>query len=91
MNRNANDSAPVATPAVQGEGDYEAAHRYRDEVKDFLAHSDIEQLAHEAAPESAKQERELALAEEAGKARSKGEAGADAGIMYPGRGGDKPE
>lgn len=78
-------AATQSQRSVQGEGDYEAAHRYRDEVQDFLANSDIEQLAHDAAPDSARQERELALAEDAGKSRSKGEAAADAGIMYPHR------
>lgn len=70
---------------VQGEGDYEAARRYREEVKEYLEHSDVDERARAAAPESPKQERELALAEEQGKTRSKGEDPVDAGLMYPGR------
>lgn len=70
---------------IQGEGDYEAARRYREEVKQFLAKSDVDQLAREASPESAKQERELTLAEDVGKNRSKGDDPVDVGMMYPGR------
>lgn len=70
---------------VQGEGDYEAARRYRDEVKEYLEHSNVAERARAAEPESAKQERELALAEEQGKTRSKGDDPVDVGLMYPGR------
>jgi hypothetical protein len=84
-------SPPSTTPrgdpraSVQGEGDYQAAHRYREQVQEFLKHSDVDERARAAAPDSAKQERELALAEEQGKHRSKGEDPADIGLMYPGR------
>jgi len=70
---------------VQGEGDYEAARRYREEVKEYLEHSNVDERARAAKPDSAKQERELALAEEQGKTRSKGEDPVDVGLMYPGR------
>jgi len=70
---------------VQGEGDYEAARRYRDEVKEYLERSDVDERARAAKPDSAKQERELALAEEQGKTRSKGDDPVDVGLMYPGR------
>ena len=70
---------------VQGEGDYEAARRYREEVKEYLKHSNVDELARAAMPESAKQERELALAEEQGKTRSKGDDPIDVALMYPGR------
>jgi hypothetical protein len=73
---------------IQGEGDYQAARRYRREVTDFVSKSDVDALAHEAAPGSAKEARDLALAEERGRDRSKGDDAADPGIMYPGR---KPE
>ncbi len=80
-------AAPGRDPRgkVQGEGDYEAAHRYREEVQEFLESSDVEERARAAAPESAKQERDLALAEEQGKGRSKGDDPVDVGLMYPGR------
>jgi hypothetical protein len=71
--------------AVQGEGDYQAARRYRREVSDFVSNNDVDALAHEAAPTSAKEARDLALAEERGRDRSKGDDAADPGIMYPGR------
>jgi hypothetical protein len=70
---------------VQGEGDYEAARRYRDDVHEFLQRTDVDEQARAAAPESAKQERELALAEDQGKDRSKGDDPVDIGLMYPGR------
>jgi hypothetical protein len=71
--------------AVQGEGDYQAARRYRREVSDFVSKADVDALAREAAPASAKEARDLALAEERGRDRSKGDDAADPGIMYPGR------
>jgi hypothetical protein len=70
---------------VQGEGDYAASQRYRDEVSEFLEHADVEGLAKRAAPESALEARELALAQEKGASRSKGDDPADIGAMYPGR------
>jgi len=76
---------PQGNGALQGEGDYQAARRYREEVTDFVSRADIDALAHEAAPDSAKEARDLALAEERGRDRSKGDDAADAGIMYPGR------
>ena len=83
--RSSKDRKPGANAKVQGEGDYEAAERYREEVKDFVATADVDALAHEAAPGSAKEARDLALAEERGRDRSKGDDAADPGIMYPGR------
>jgi hypothetical protein len=73
------------SPAIQGEGDYQAAHRYRKEVDEFLAHADVDKLARSAEPKSAKEARELALAADVGLQRSKGDDPADAGAMYPGR------
>jgi hypothetical protein len=90
-------SSPSTTPradprsSVQGEGDYQAAQRYREEVQEFLKHSNVDERARAAAPDSAKQERELALAEEQAKQRSKGEDPADIGLMYPGRKPDDAE
>ena len=77
-----NQDPPSA--AVQGEGDYEADRRYRQEVDEFLAHADVEQIAQQAAPQSALEARELALAAEKGQRRSKGDDPADVGAMYPG-------
>jgi len=58
-------------PNVQGEGDYEAARRYRQEVKEFVDKADIDKAAHEAAPKSLDEQREMSDAERAGKSRSK--------------------
>jgi hypothetical protein len=76
---------PRAKKLVQGEGDYQAARRYREEVTEFVAKADVDALAHEAAPSSAKEARDLALAEDRGRDRSKGDDAADPGLMYPAR------
>jgi hypothetical protein len=86
--RSRKDRKPAGKDAVQGEGDYQAARRYRREVSDFISKNDVDALAHEAAPTSAREARDLALAEERGRDRSKGDDATDPGIMYPG---GKPE
>ena len=58
-------------PKVQGEGDYEAARRYRQEVNEFLDKADINKAAHEAAPKSPDEQREMDEAERAGRSHSK--------------------
>ena len=58
-------------PNIQGEGDYEAARRYRKEVKGFVGKTDIDKAAHEAAPKSPDEQREMDEAERAGRAHSK--------------------
>jgi hypothetical protein len=58
-------------PNVQGEGDYEAARRYRQEVKDFVDKANIDKAAHEAAPKSSDDQREMSDAERVGKSHSK--------------------
>jgi hypothetical protein len=73
-------TAPAQNP-VQGEGDYEAARRYRKEVADFEAGADIDALAHEAAPKSPEEEREFSEAEDKGRAHAKGNDASDAAIM----------
>ena len=81
MNENLKDSSTPGTraddPKVQGEGDYEATHRYQKEIGDFMQSADIEQLAHEAAPRSKEEEQQLRSAEERGRERSKGDDPAD--------------
>ena len=71
---------------VQGEGDYDAARRYREKVTDFIKRSDVEELAHKAAPLSPREARDDALADERARGRSKGDDPADVGIMYPHQG-----
>ena len=67
---------------VQGEGDYAAARRYRKRVTRFVDASDVEKLTKDTQPLSAKEAREMALAEESARTRSKGDDPADVGIMY---------
>jgi hypothetical protein len=59
-------------PNVQGEGDYEAARRYREDVKEFLDKDEVAKAAHDAAPKSPDEQREMEEAERAGRSRSKG-------------------
>ena len=58
-------------PDVQGEGDYEAARRYGKEVKDYVESADIDKAAHDAAPKSPDEQREMDEAERAGRSHSK--------------------
>lgn len=87
--RNQKQPPSSQSAKIQGEGDYEAARRYREEVGAFLDHNDVEQIAKGAAPKSALEARELALAEERARNRSKGDDPADVGAMYPGRKADE--
>lgn len=57
---------------VQGEGDYRAARRHRREVHQFVATSDTEKLAREAAPRSDAEQQEMLEAERQVRARAKG-------------------
>ena len=84
----ANDTFEADEPkgdALQGEGDYRASRRYREQVADFIASADVDALAHQAAPGGAHEARDLALAEASGRDRSKGDDAADPGLMYPNR------
>jgi hypothetical protein len=76
---------PENQQAVQGEGDYRAARRYRAKVTEFLDHADVDQLARKAAPTSALEACDLALAAERGENRSRGDDPADVAAMYPGQ------
>ena len=57
---------------VQGEGDYRAARRHRSKVEQFVATSDTEELARDAAPRSEAEQQEMLEAERQGRARAKG-------------------
>jgi hypothetical protein len=72
------------TQSVQGEGDYEAARRYRKEVEDFVQQSDVEKIARNRVAGSAAEERDLAMAEEQARSRSKGDNPRDETQMRPG-------
>ena len=71
-----------ADDKLQGEGNYDAARRYREGVTEFVQRSDVEELTHKGQPLSPKEARDFALAEERARARSKGDDPADVGIMY---------
>ena len=58
---------------VQGEGDYEAARRYRKRTADYLEKSDVRKDAARAKPRSRGEAEQLAAAEAAGRKRAKGE------------------
>jgi hypothetical protein len=60
-----------ADPALQGEGNYTAARRHRKSVEDFVDAGKVDAAAHDAAPDDAKQARELQEAEQAGRARAR--------------------
>jgi hypothetical protein len=81
---------------VQGEGNYEAARRYEDKLRDHVQHHDVEREARDAEPQSEGEKREMERAEEIGKQRAKEEdsllddpegidreQGADAGKARP--------
>ena len=58
---------------VQGEGDYEAGRRYDKASRDFAESGGVEPAAHDAAPETEREAKDLERAEEEGKSHSKGE------------------
>ena len=58
---------------VQGEGDYDAARRYEEKLRDHVQHHDVEKEARDAEPANKGEERELERAEEQGKRRAKEE------------------
>ena len=66
---------PTAKSKVQGEGDYEAARRYRKRTEAFVATQDIEKAARAAAPRSKAEVQELQDAETSGRARAKTKLG----------------
>ena len=57
---------------VQGEGHYRAARRHRRKVQQFIATSDTDELAREAAPRSDAEHQEMLEAERQGRARARG-------------------
>ena len=66
-NEKPNADQPKPTPNIQGEGDYEAARRFRDETKHFLEGADGPDLARKAAPKSKKEAKEMKKAEQVGR------------------------
>jgi hypothetical protein len=64
---------PGSKDKVQGEGDYDAARRYEEKLRDHVKHHDVEREARDSEPTSQGEEREMEQAEEAGKRRAKEE------------------
>jgi len=58
---------------IQGEGDYEAARRFRKRSEEYVANNDVEKAALRAAPETSQEAEAMKAAEAAGKKRAKGE------------------
>lgn len=55
-------------PALQGEGNYAAARRYRESAEEFAANpGKVDEAAHAAKPDNPQQARELKEAEKEGK------------------------
>jgi hypothetical protein len=57
---------------VQGEGDYRSARRYDEATRRFVASHDTAKLGRAAAPRSAKERRDMVIAEEKARARGRG-------------------
>lgn len=58
-------------PDLQGEGNYDAARRYRRDVEEFVANHDTEALARQAQPKSPEEARALESAEASGRSRAR--------------------
>jgi hypothetical protein len=58
---------------IHGEGNYKAAKEFDDAEKAFVQSGKVEEAARNAAPKSKAEEEELNRAEQAARARSKGE------------------
>ncbi len=56
---------------IQGEGDYEAARRYRDKAKGFIDSGRVEEAARAAEPRDAKEQEDMTKAEEEGRRHRK--------------------
>jgi hypothetical protein len=84
---------PGSKGKVQGEGDYDAARRYDEKLRDHVKHHDVEREARDSEPTSQGEEREMEQAEESGKRRAKEEDRLlehPEGIDRPGQGQGKP-
>lgn len=58
---------------MQGEGDREAARRYRKDTEDYVESHDVEEEARRAEPESDARRKELENAEQQGRKRAREE------------------
>jgi hypothetical protein len=60
------DQDPSDESKIQGEGDYEAARRYRDKTKKFIDSGQVESAARDAEPHSDVEQAEMDQAEQEG-------------------------
>lgn len=58
-------------PALQGEGNYDAARRHRESVETFVESGRVDEAARDAEPKDADEERELEDAEAEGRSHAK--------------------
>jgi len=69
---------------VHGEGNYQATRDYNERTKQFLKKADVDKAAHDAAPRSEAEAKEMAQAEAKGKSRARGSPpGKQRGGMRP--------
>jgi hypothetical protein len=61
------------TQGEYGEGNYKATREYDEGVKRHIATHDVEREAHDAAPRSRREAEDMERAEEAGRARGRGD------------------
>jgi hypothetical protein len=69
VKRTAAKSSEAGT-RVQGEGDYDAARRYRSKIENYVRTADIEGAARAAAPRNKREAAEMAAAEAAGRSHA---------------------
>ena len=72
-NKSAAESGKQRNPAMQGEGNYEAAREFNQAERKFVDSGKVSDAARNAAPKSDSERREMAEAEAKGRERSKGE------------------
>jgi hypothetical protein len=58
-------------PAMQGEGNYDAARRHRKSVEEFIESNDVEDAARDAAPDGDAEQTDLRRAEDEGKSHAR--------------------
>ncbi len=66
-------STPTDKDQVQGEGDYDAARRYDKASREFAESGKVQPAAHDAAPATESEAKDLERAEAEGMSHSKGE------------------
>lgn len=77
------NDTPGKNSDLQGEGNYDAARRHRQDAEDFVKSGNVDRAAREARPEDAAKAAELEKAEREGRSHSKGEAPGDEAQQSP--------